>query len=181
MRRVGLVVNPIAGMGGRVGLKGTDDVLDEAVSRGAEPLDSAGFGREKMTTLHLFNAFLILMVVIAVLVCRSLFVAPAGYGQYLGKRWGKTISNRPGWVIMEIPVVILFAIYWLVSDRTFEVTPLVFFLLFKSLFLSYFFDWFFYFLFLFILYWWGFCNFSIILLYVIVQQIIGGLTFPLIL
>ena len=37
MRRVGFVVNPIAGMGGRVGLKGTDGVLDEAVARGAKP------------------------------------------------------------------------------------------------------------------------------------------------
>ena len=37
MRTVGVVVNPIAGMGGRVGLKGTDDKVEEARERGAEP------------------------------------------------------------------------------------------------------------------------------------------------
>ncbi len=37
MRRIGLLINPVAGMGGAVGLKGTDGNVEEARRRGASP------------------------------------------------------------------------------------------------------------------------------------------------
>ena len=37
---IGFIINPIAGMGGRVALKGTDGVVAEAIRRGSKPMSS---------------------------------------------------------------------------------------------------------------------------------------------
>ncbi|WP_290817662.1 ATP-NAD kinase family protein [Halovivax sp.] len=50
METLGFVVNPIAGMGGRVGLKGTDGKVDEALERGAQPR-APGRAEEAMVAL----------------------------------------------------------------------------------------------------------------------------------
>ena len=40
MHTIGFLVNPVAGMGGAVGLKGTDGLVEEALKRGAHPVSA---------------------------------------------------------------------------------------------------------------------------------------------
>ena len=75
--------------------------------------------------------FLWIMVAIAIFVFITLFIVPAGYGQMIKKKWGKSIDNRLGWVVMEIPVVIAILTLWLLSNRKFETVPIVFICIFN--------------------------------------------------
>ena len=52
MKRIGFLINPIAGMGGAVGLKGTDHEVEEARRRGAKP---QSVNRAKITVNLLKN------------------------------------------------------------------------------------------------------------------------------
>ena len=67
-----------------------------------------------------FNILLIVMAVLAVVVFIALFFVDAGYGMLLNRKWGKTVSNKVGWFVMESPVFLLMTVLWLMSDRRFE-------------------------------------------------------------
>ena len=81
--------------------------------------------------LETYYTFLWVMAAVAVVVFVALHFVEAGYGYLFNPRYGRPISNKVGWVLMESPVFVAMAILWALSDRRFEVAPLVLFALFQ--------------------------------------------------
>lgn len=81
---------------------------------------------------EIFDWFLIAMTATAVIVFFALYKVEAGYGMLITKKWGPTLPNRWGWVLMESPVFIVMMVLWASSDRMLEITPLIFFLAFQA-------------------------------------------------
>ncbi len=84
-----------------------------------------------MITITAFNSFLAVMAVTAIVVYVALHFVTAGYGMMYTVRWGPTLNNRLGWVLMEAPVFVAMGLLWWFSNRRFEPVLLVMFLLFQ--------------------------------------------------
>ena len=84
-----------------------------------------------MLSLHAFQIFLIVMALIAVVVFVSLFFVDAGYGKFYQPKWGPSVDNRLGWVLMEAPVFVAMLLLWWFSDRRTDPVRLIFLLLFE--------------------------------------------------
>lgn len=85
MKKIGLIINPIAGMGGSVGLKGTDHVVEEAIRRGAVPMASKRAENALAELLPIKSQF-------------TFYSYPGGMGGELAERMGFTA------VLLEKPV-----------------------------------------------------------------------------
>ena len=68
--------------------------------------------------MNFFSTFIIIWILVALVTFIYLFYVDAPYGRHIRTGWGKNISARVGWVVMESPCVILMTIYaWLVKDQ----------------------------------------------------------------
>ena len=81
--------------------------------------------------LENFNTFLIAMSIIAVIVFIALYFVTAGYGVFYNKKWGPSIPNKIGWVLMESPVFIAMILLCVFSERSTNVVSLIFLILFE--------------------------------------------------
>jgi 3-oxo-5-alpha-steroid 4-dehydrogenase 1 len=65
--------------------------------------------------LTVFNSLLVSWFVLAVVVLVAMFFVVAPYGRHVRKGWGYTIGNKLGWVLMEAPAPVAFAVCFLLG------------------------------------------------------------------
>ncbi len=77
-----------------------------------------------MEEIVIYRGLLIASAVVALAMFILLFFISAPYGRHIRKGWGPSISSKLGWIIMEIPAVIIFAVIFAMSERK-DLVPIV--------------------------------------------------------
>lgn len=70
-----------------------------------------------MFSPDIFYSVCYVMLGLAVIVFFCLLKITAGYGMAYSPKWGPSVSNRTGWVLMEAPVFFAMTALWLCSPR----------------------------------------------------------------
>ena len=79
-----------------------------------------------MTEAVLHSTLVWAVFALAALTFASLLRLRAPYGRhYPGTGWGPEISNRTGWIVMELPATLVFAGIYAVGDAASEPVPLI--------------------------------------------------------
>ncbi|MFW9949684.1 MAG: DUF1295 domain-containing protein [Candidatus Thorarchaeota archaeon] len=79
-----------------------------------------------MSEIFYFNCIMLFFTIVGIGIFILLFFVAAPYGQHIRKGWGPNINNKHGWFIMEIPTVIIYVIFFFISDRKTDLIPIVF-------------------------------------------------------
>jgi len=87
-------------------------------------------------TRELFFVLLLVWMGIAVLMIPVLLRFTAPYGRHSSQGWGPMINNRFGWIIMELPVIVTFSLFFFIGDSP-KSSPLI---LMYSLFMLHYFN-----------------------------------------
>jgi len=77
-------------------------------------------------TLSIFNGFIIFWILLGAITFIYLFFVSAPYGRHIRKGWGRNISARAGWVIMESPCVLIMLIYTFIVKDNLESLHIIF-------------------------------------------------------
>ena len=67
-----------------------------------------------------------LEILLAGVTCLALLFITAPYGRHRRSGWGATVPNRVGWILMEMPAVVLFVWIFALGEHRVEAVPLAF-------------------------------------------------------
>jgi len=83
-----------------------------------------------MIPLHTFNLIVIGWIIAGLIIFPATLNITAPYGRHTKKGWGPLINNRVAWVLMEVPVLLIFAIFFLLGSNPRSLVTWIFFTLF---------------------------------------------------
>ena len=68
--------------------------------------------------IKLYNTLLYAWIACAILIFPILLTVTAPYGRHSNRKWGPVIPNRAGWIIMELPALGFFSLYFFSGPET---------------------------------------------------------------
>jgi 3-oxo-5-alpha-steroid 4-dehydrogenase 1 len=74
----------------------------------------------------LYSILLIASFVLAAVVFTALMFVNAPYGRHIQSGWGPTLSNRIGWLVMESPSALVFALFFILGTAPTTLTSFFF-------------------------------------------------------
>jgi 3-oxo-5-alpha-steroid 4-dehydrogenase 1 len=85
-----------------------------------------------MSEQAFFNILLVSWFVLAAVIFVALFFIVAPYGRHTRRNWGPTIGDKLGWIVMEAPSPIFFAIFFAVGIKSITITAIAFLVLWEA-------------------------------------------------
>ncbi|NQU33740.1 MAG: DUF1295 domain-containing protein [Bacteroidetes bacterium] len=83
-----------------------------------------------MISEQLFSTFLYIWIALAIVIFPILLKIIVPYGRHTSSSWGPKINNRLGWILMEVPVVIVFSWFFFTGDAPKSIPVYIFYGLF---------------------------------------------------
>lgn len=74
-----------------------------------------------------FYLIVYIWIGIAIIIFPAVVTIGAPYGRHINNKWGALIDNRLGWILMELPALLVFAIFYLTGSGDRPVLTWIFF------------------------------------------------------
>ncbi|MBD5194943.1 MAG: DUF1295 domain-containing protein [Bacteroidales bacterium] len=78
-----------------------------------------------------YYSVIVTMLFLAIIVFVVLHRITAGYGMMYNSKWGLSINNRLGWILMEAPSFVTMLLLWILSERASATVPAIMAILFE--------------------------------------------------